>query len=526
MGIDLDLDLVREQSVAPRVPEPTPTTPAEDGRRALAAIRRRWLISVDVLLVTFAAVFVFSHLGPVRYEATAQILLQQPDQVNAVLNPEAITSAANVQREVNTNAQLITSSPVVDAVRRRLGLSGTTRELSRRLAVTGEATSNLVEITARDTSPRVAAEIATAVAKQYQAYRRRSAQDAIGLAVTAARARLNGMDSATQESAEGQALEARLHQLETGAAVATGGVQVVRPAAVPTSAASRLSPLSLAVAILLALALAALAVVVAELLDRRLLDEEAVEDAFGLPVIGDIPPARPGERHERARSAAFETLAGRLRFGTGSVSGRVLMVAPVIGFSDDDTALRLVESLADIDPRVLLVDADFRRPRSDPGVEGGLADVLRGVAAMDDEVVVVSESADAASRRGRRWELLAAGRCGGHPAAMLSSPEMAGVLAAARGRADDVIVAAPPLDRPASALGLATLCDAILIVVREKATTRDEARAVRAALTATATPVIGIALEREPVRRRLPRRSPASSPRRRRGWRRTRPEAA
>ena len=524
MGIDVDL--VRERSVAPRVAEPSPTTPAEDAGRALAAIRRRWLTIVDVLLVTLAALFVFSHLGQARYEATAQILLQQPDQVNAVLNPEAITSAANVQREVNTNAQLITSSPVVDAVRRKLGLPGATRELSRRLAVTGEATSNLVEITARDSDPRLAAKIATAVATQYQAYRRRSAQDAIGSAITAARARLKAMDSATQESAEGQALEARLHQLETGAAVATGGVQVVRPAAVPSSAAPRLTPLSMGVAILLALALAALAVFVVERFDRRLLDEEAVEDAFGLPVIGDIPPARPGERHERARTAAFETLAGRLRFATGSVSGRVLMVAPIVGFSDDDTAIRLVESLADIDPRVLLVDANFRRPGSGPEVEGGLADVLRGVAAIDDEILTVSESGGASSPRERRWELLAAGQCAGHPAAMLSSPEMAIVLESARERADDVIVAAPPLDRPASALGLATLCDAILLVVRERTTTRDEARAARAALMATTTPVVGIALEREPARRRLPRRAPAARVQQRGGPQRTRGEAA
>src|SRR4051794_30413074 len=218
MGIDLT---ERGTNAARPEPPSSPATPAGDAGRALAAVRRRWLTVVDVLLVTLVAVFVFSHFGPYRYKATAQILLQQPDQVNAVLNPEAITSAANVQREVNTNAQLITSSPVVDAVRRKLRLPGATRELSRRLAVTGEATSNLVEITARDTSPRLAAEIATAVATQYQAYRRHSAQNAIGSAVTAARERLKSMDSATRDSAEGQALEARLHQLETGAAVAT-----------------------------------------------------------------------------------------------------------------------------------------------------------------------------------------------------------------------------------------------------------------------------------------------------------------
>jgi Mrp family chromosome partitioning ATPase len=103
---------------------------------------------------------------------------------------------------------------------------------------------------------------------------------------------------------------------------------------------------------------------------------------------------------------------------------------------------------------------------------------------------------------------------------------MARVLESARERADDVIVAAPPLDQPASALGLATLCDAILVVVRERATTRDEARAARAALMATTTPVVGIALAREPARRRLPQPLLAARARRRGGWRRSREKMA
>src|SRR3954470_3204083 len=286
----MPVDFSRREGAGIQAPrEALPKSPAEDLGRVIAALRRRWLTAVDVILVTLLAAFVFSHLGAPRYEATAQILLQQPDQVNAVLNPEAITSAANAQREVTTNAQLITSSPVVDAVRRRLGLPGSTRELSRRLAVTGEATSNLVEITARDSRPELAAKIATAVATRYQEYRRRSAQDAIGSAVGAAHARLKGMDAATRSSAEGQALEARLHQLETGAAVATGGVQLVRPAAGPTAAMPRLTPLVAGVALLLALGLAALALFTVERLDEQLLGDLAVEDAFGLPVIAHLP---------------------------------------------------------------------------------------------------------------------------------------------------------------------------------------------------------------------------------------------
>src|SRR3954447_25451061 len=155
------------------------TSPSQDVAAAFRALRRRIGLAVAVFGLTIAATVVVTQLGANRYEATAEILLQQPDQVNAVLNPDAITSAANVQREVNTNAQLITSVPVADAVRRRLHLTESVRDLVSRLSVTGEATSNLVEITASDARPERAARVATAVAVEYQRYRRRSAQSAI-----------------------------------------------------------------------------------------------------------------------------------------------------------------------------------------------------------------------------------------------------------------------------------------------------------------------------------------------------------
>ena len=97
-------------------------SPAQDLGAALRALRRRSGAAVAIFALTLCGAVAVSRLAPAEYRATAEILLQQTDQVNAVLNPEAVTSAANAQREVNTNAQLITSIPVVDAVRARLRL--------------------------------------------------------------------------------------------------------------------------------------------------------------------------------------------------------------------------------------------------------------------------------------------------------------------------------------------------------------------------------------------------------------------
>jgi tyrosine-protein kinase len=476
------------------------TSPAQDAGTVVRAVRRHWRAAVAVLSLTLLATFGVSRLGARHYEATAQILLQLPDQVNAVLNPDAITSAANAQREVNTNAQLITSIPVAEAVRRQLHLNESVRELIDRVTVSGEATSNLVQITAKDARPDRAAEVATAVAQQYQAYRRHSAQDAIGSAIAAADVRLRGMDEAARRSAEGQALEARLHQLETGSAVATGGVQVVRPATVPSAPVPRLTAVSAAVALALGLALAVLAVAVLERVDRRLPDEDAVEEAFGLAVIGRIPALGRAGHRDRRRVEAFDALAARLRFATPAQPGRVLMVAATGPCPGDDVAIRLAEALADLEPRVLLIDADLRHEASAAGVElvagGGLTAILCGESTFDEEVVLATYG-DAGDDLlpDRAWELLGAGPGASRPTRLLASPEMEGVLALARKRADIVIVAVASLTSGADALAVAPLCDEILVVVRERSATRDQADGVREVLSATPTPVLGIVVE-------------------------------
>jgi non-specific protein-tyrosine kinase len=483
------------------VPE---TTPVHDLGRVLAAIRRRWLVAATVLAITLLATGAASRLGKSHYEATAQILLQLPDQVNGVLNPDGATSPANAQRDVTTNAQLITSVPVADAVRHQLHLTDTSKQLIARLSVTGQTTSNLVEITARDSLPDRAARVATAVARQYQAYRRQSAQDAIGSAISAASSRLTAMDATAQASAEGRALATRLHQLQTAQAVATGGVQLVRPATVPTAPVPRLSPLLAAVAFMLGLALAAAAIAVLERCDRRLLDEDAIADALGLPVLARVPAGGRGRRR-RERTEAVDAVAARLRFVPPGKKAQVVMVAPAANYSAEDLAIELVDVMAGFEPSVMLIDADLSRARArGDAMDDGLTGVLRRGRSLEDALVPVLLE-DGEEWRAGAWQLLPAGCGAARPMSLLASPEMRQLVAAARESADVVVVISPPLTHSAEALTVAALCDEIVVVARPRWTTRDDAARVREILGAARAGVAGVVVEsarRRPARAR------------------------
>jgi capsular polysaccharide biosynthesis protein/Mrp family chromosome partitioning ATPase len=498
--------------------EPKLATPEQDlGAMARAALRR-WRPALGVLALTLLAAVAVSRLGGQQYEATAQILLQQPDQVNAVLNPDATASAANAQREVNTNAELITSIPVVDAVRRKLRLRESAQSLIDRLSVSGEATSNLVRITARDPQPQQAARIATAVAFEYQNYRRGSAQEAIGSAITAARARLDAMTPADRGSAEGQALDARLHQLEPAQVIATGGVQIVRPAAVPASPVPRLGPLQAAVALLLGLLLAAAVVAILERTDRRLVDDDALEAALGLPVLARVPRSRPWRGAEDPeRVAAYDSLAARLRLTAPGRDARVLMVAPAPGRVAGDVVDQLAAAISDLGERVLMIMADFRAEATEPqGPTSGLAAVLRRESTLAAELVRGSCSGgggrpveDAPS-----WELLRAGKRVRHSASLLGSGAFEDVVLEACERADVVIVVAPPLAAAGDALVLAGVCEAVVVAVAPGSMTADDAQRVRDVLAAASAPVLGVVFDRarrSPSPRPRPRRRPAKA---------------
>ena len=190
------------------------------------------------------------------------------------------------------------------------------------------------------------------------------------------------------------------------------------------------------------------------------------------------------------------------------------MLAAAAPYAGDDVAVRLAEALADLEPRVMLIDADLRHESSGAGAElaesGGLTAILCDQSTLEDEIVLASYGQDGDDPLpARAWELLPAGTGASRPTALLGSPEMEALLARARDRADIVIVAAPSLASGADALVLAPLCDDIVVVVRERSATRDQARGARRVLAATSTPVVGLIFEQRHPGSLVARAAPA-----------------
>jgi len=475
-----------------RTSEPLDTeTPAQQLLDRLRVLRRRWLLILTLTALVTGAALAVSLTSTKQYDATSQLLLQQQEPINTLSNPTGSSASQDPERTVNTDVALIKLDAIADRVRRTLGLPTSTRALLDEVSTAVENTSNIVSITVRDPDPARAARIANAFATQYVSFRRASARANLNQAAALARSQLASLNTADRASTQGRQLEARLRELQIASALQTGGVQVVRNAEPPAGASRPRPVLSGLLGGLLGLVFAIAAALGLEFLDRRLKDEEAVEQVYGLPLLAAIPrpPRRAGSQKpgdDHAQREAYGLLAGNLRYSSLGGDSKAIMVTS-FGPAEGKTSvtLGLACALAMLGQRVIAVEADLRRPAfaryANLPPSAGLSAVLSGRRDFANELVwmdapTLSPVTLETLSDGTSLALLPAGPPPPHPQRLLSGPNMASVIESARALADVVVVDTAPIGTVNDAVSVSNLVDATIVIARLGTTTKDAAR--------------------------------------------------
>jgi succinoglycan biosynthesis transport protein ExoP len=480
----------------------TMQTPTERMQHFVAALRRRWPAALLVFVLTLASALALTGMQHSKYEATAQILLQPTDAVQGVVSPGNVSSPADAQRDVNTYAQMITVDPVADAVRHQLGLKTALPALVSRISIFGQETSNLVSITAQDSSAAQAARLATAFATQSQAYRKQVALRQIQQALVTS-------EADPLAKVNGSSVAVRIQELQAGAASETGGVQIVRPASVPSSPVSRKLLTHMLVGLIAALVLAAASVLGLEAVDHRLRGTLQFEAAFGAPVLGTIVGGRRLNnpmRRQVARRRAYTDLAARLAFTSVAEGGRAIMISPASKRESARAfALRLTQALGMLGRRVVLIEADLSAEHAmrdgESDEPGGLTAVLTGRSSFERELTDVHFVAGS-STHGRELEpralvsysTLTCGPPVAEPEALLGRAAMREVLEQAEARGDLVLLTTAPLDQPSGVLPLARLCDGVIVLAHGQSTSAEQAQRIVNLLDATDASLLGTVL--------------------------------
>ncbi len=222
----------------------------------------------------------------------------------------------------------------------------------------------------------------------------------------------------------------------------------------------------MAAAFLLGLLLSASIVLLLGQLDTSVRTADEAQKLLELPIFSAIPLTRGQTVDPEASitplSAAYQILSTNLWYSLGQMEGKGLIIAsaePNTGRTT--TAANLAISLARDGARVLLVDADLRRPdlhnRFAVDNSRGLSDVLTG--AIDLEGAVVPTSVD-------QLVLLPAGSTPQNPVRLLRSEALTHLIARASSHADFVIFDSPSGIAFADVALLAAAARNVLIVQR------------------------------------------------------------
>ena len=516
---------MQSENGRPAVPRPEPEAAVSTAHAAaappgaglgmyLATLRRQWLLAALVVLTATVVGFVVASAKTPSYEATAQILLDRQDPVDALLGTSA--PSPDPERDLNTSVQLVGLQPIASRVGRIIGSAESPEALLRRVHVAADGNSDIVSITARDGDPRRAALIANAFASEYSRFRTVSSRAGIEAALEEARQRLRDLPPSDQNSGFARRLTDEVRRLQILAAFQTGGVQVVRHAAAPLAPSGMTPRKAAMVAAVLGVLLACGLVVVITRTDDRLHDENDVERAVGLPVLASIP--RPGSarlgttRNDRGRTddetdAAYLTLAARLGYGKAGAAPRVVLLT-----SPDDTAsassvgLELAAALRAISRSAIAIEADLREPcwaaelDLDPSV--GLARVLLGEGTFESARLPVPEGLIGSAPSpddGAAW-VVPAGPPVARPETLLAGNAMAALVEEAWGCHDFVLIAAPPMTQEGATLAIAALCDGALLVLRPGWTTDESARRAERSLGDVGVALLGAVFTAVPPR--------------------------
>ena len=412
--------------------------------------RRRWIV-LGVFLAFAVSAAVVSKLLDKVYETDSTLIVAANSQGQTFDQVQASQALAR------SYDQIMGSPNIARLVAQRLG-DGTDKEyVLQHTDSEPIPQTQLIKITAEDKDPARAKHVANAFAAEFVRY---------------ARANLVRPTEAT--------------------------ISVADLAPFPTEAARPKPTLYTLIAGLLGLALGAGLALLVDRLDRRLRTPADVEARFEVPVLARVPRRGRSDASAAAFNEAYRILRTNLQFAAGT-SGRLNSIAITSGAEGEGkttTVVQLAVASAEVGLRVVILEADLRRPVLQERLLPDVAEPLRpGLSNYLVEGTPLTSIIHATGRPG--VSLVPSGPVPPNPAALLETPRSRSLIPELLQNHDIVLVDCPPLNVAADASIVAGTVDGVIVVVDLNTSHEETVRDAIRRLRSVHAPLVGLLLNRD-----------------------------
>lgn len=192
-----------------------------------------------------------------------------------------------------------------------------------------------------------------------------------------------------------------------------------------------------------------------------------------------------------ATKEAYKAARTNIRFSLSSGKGckKIIVTSASPGEGKTTTCLNLAIAFAQTEAKVLIIDADLRKPRLYRHLsverENGLSDLLCGLIEIKDAIKHCER---------HNLDCITSGQIPPNPAELLSSKEMEILFEELGASYDYIFVDTPPVTVVTEAAAMAKSANGVILVVRQNSTIHESIERARANLNMTNAKILGYIL--------------------------------
>ena len=414
-------------------------------------IKHIWKIIIVTIICGIVGYVISSYVLVEKFESSS--LMYISSNKNEASGEDLTYNEYNLNiKLVNSYSALCKTDKILNKVLSETGLNITLGHLSNMISVNSVNNTEIIEIVVKDENPEIATIIANAVAVVFTR--------------------------------------------EIPSIIKMDKVQIIDYATVPTAPVSPDIRMNTLIAMLVGLFLSVLIVFLVEFLDVSIKERSQLEELLEAPVFGVIPKADVNKKNNKLKNGlvsspavkeAFVRLASNIGFlNIAHKSVCIAVTSSLMTEGKSTVVSNLGIALAQNNKKVLLIDADMRRPMIHKLFmttnRAGLSSALSSDAPWKQYVLTTLFE---------KLDVITAGMQPPNPMMLLSAQKMKQILNEAKEIYDYILIDTPPVLVVSDILGLCADLDHILLVARYKQVTMPEIHRVKEDFAQIKAPLAG-----------------------------------